>query len=75
MPLRIRVLLLHDGCIHQEGTPQELFMHPASAWAAEFLGAGNIVPGVVDGKKLSRQWVIVDLPGPTYTGRARPLTC
>jgi ABC-type Fe3+/spermidine/putrescine transport system ATPase subunit len=47
-----RVLLLHDGFIHQEGTPQQLFQQPASAWAAEFLGAGNIVPGIVRGRQV-----------------------
>ncbi|MBT7189068.1 MAG: ABC transporter ATP-binding protein [Anaerolineae bacterium] len=33
-----RVMLLHEGLIVQQGTPDELFAHPASAWVAEFLG-------------------------------------
>jgi spermidine/putrescine transport system ATP-binding protein len=33
-----RVMLLHEGLIVQQGTPDELFSHPASAWVAEFLG-------------------------------------
>ena len=33
-----RILLLHEGLIVQQGTPDELFAHPASAWVEEFLG-------------------------------------
>jgi spermidine/putrescine transport system ATP-binding protein len=56
-----RVLLLHEGCIHQAGTPQELFMHPASAWAAQFLGAGNIVPGIVLGRQVITSMGVLEL--------------
>ena len=42
-----RLLILHEGVILQQGTPQELFKQPASPWVAEFLGLGNLVPGVV----------------------------
>jgi ABC-type Fe3+/spermidine/putrescine transport system ATPase subunit len=33
----------------QEGTPEELYVAPAERWAAEFVGAGNFVPGRLDG--------------------------
>ncbi len=56
-----RILLLHEGCIHQEGTPQELFLHPVSAWAAGFLGAGNIVPGIVRGGQVVTSMGVLDL--------------
>lgn len=42
-----RLLILHDGVILQQGTPQELFEQPAAPWVAEFLGLGNLVEGVV----------------------------
>jgi ABC-type Fe3+/spermidine/putrescine transport system ATPase subunit len=42
-----RLLLLHDGCIVQSGTPAQVWAAPASAWAARFLGAGNVIEGVV----------------------------
>ncbi len=42
-----RLVILHDGVILQQGTPQELFKQPATPWVAEFLGLGNLVPGVV----------------------------
>jgi spermidine/putrescine transport system ATP-binding protein len=38
-----RLLILHDGAIVQDGSPQELFESPANAWVAEFLGLGNLI--------------------------------
>jgi ABC-type Fe3+/spermidine/putrescine transport system ATPase subunit len=40
-----RVLMLHAGEIVREGTPSEVWVHPGSAWAAEFLGLGNVFEG------------------------------
>jgi len=46
-----RIALMRDGTIVQEGTSEELYFEPASRWAAEFLGAGNVLVGqVVDGR-------------------------
>ncbi len=46
-----RVLLLHEGAIVREGPILDVWAHPGSAWAAEFLGLGNIVEGkVLDGR-------------------------
>jgi spermidine/putrescine transport system ATP-binding protein len=46
-----RVILLKDGGILQQGTPEEVYTRPASAWVAEFLGLGNLIEGrVLDGK-------------------------
>jgi ABC-type Fe3+/spermidine/putrescine transport system ATPase subunit len=42
-----RVLLLHDGRIMRQGPIAEVWAHPGSAWAAEFLGAGKVVDGIV----------------------------
>lgn len=42
-----RLVILHDGVILQQGTPQELFRQPVTPWVAEFLGLGNLVRGVV----------------------------
>ena len=40
-----RILLLHAGRIVREGTPQQIWAAPGSAWAAEFLGLGNVIAG------------------------------
>ena len=42
-----RILLLHDGWIVRSGTPREVWESPASAWAAQFLGLGNVLDGRV----------------------------
>jgi iron(III) transport system ATP-binding protein len=45
-----RIALMHSGRIVQEGTAEELYYTPATHWAAEFVGAANLVEGrVVDG--------------------------
>src|SRR5665648_417288 len=39
------ILLLNEGQIHCAGSPEELWREPGSAWAARFLGLGNILSG------------------------------
>jgi spermidine/putrescine transport system ATP-binding protein len=43
-----RILILHDGAIIREGTPEEVWRNPNSAWAARFLAVGNVIDGIVD---------------------------
>ena len=43
-----RIALMRDGTIVQAGTPEELYLTPATRWAAEFVGAGNFVSGRVE---------------------------
>ncbi len=42
-----RILLLHDGEIIRDGTPDEVWTNPNSASAARMLGMGNVIEGVV----------------------------
>ena len=42
-----RILLLHDGLIIRDGTPDEVWMNPNSVHAARMLGMGNIVEGII----------------------------
>ncbi len=42
-----RVLLLDQGRIEQEGTPQEMYDRPATLFAAEFMGSNNRLSGTV----------------------------
>ncbi|MEN3929791.1 ABC transporter ATP-binding protein [Microvirga sp. W0021] len=39
------ILLLRNGAIVQEGTPQDIYSKPASFYAADFLGANNVAKG------------------------------
>ena len=43
-----RIALMRDGAIVQEGTSEELYFSPASRWAAEFVGAANVLSGRVE---------------------------
>ena len=40
-----RIALMRKGTVVQEGSPEELYLAPADRWAAEFVGAGNFLPG------------------------------
>jgi len=42
-----RIALMRDGRVVQEGTAEQLYFAPASRWAAEFVGAANVLPGRV----------------------------
>jgi iron(III) transport system ATP-binding protein len=42
-----RIALMRDGTVVQEGTAEDLYFAPASRWAAEFVGAANVLPGRV----------------------------
>ncbi len=42
-----RVIIMNQGRIVQEGSPQDVYRHPASPWVARFLGLTNLVAGRV----------------------------
>src|SRR5918995_885037 len=44
-----RIAVMRAGTVVQEGSPEELYLAPADRWVAEFVGAGNFVPGRIDG--------------------------
>jgi ABC-type Fe3+/spermidine/putrescine transport system ATPase subunit len=41
-----QVVVMNQGRIEQVGTPEDLFYQPATPFVAEFLGFGNLLPGV-----------------------------
>lgn len=49
-----RVAVMHQGFIHQIGTPRELYDTPADMFVAGFLGSPpmNLVPAFLDGQQL-----------------------
>jgi spermidine/putrescine transport system ATP-binding protein len=52
-----RLLLLHAGRIVRDGTPAEVWRAPGSAWAARFLGLGNVIQAEVRSGKVKGEWV------------------
>jgi iron(III) transport system ATP-binding protein len=47
MAVADRVLLLRDGEVEQQGSPQEIYQQPRTALAAEFMGSNNHIAGVI----------------------------
>jgi iron(III) transport system ATP-binding protein len=44
-----RIALMREGTVVQEGTAEELYFAPESRWAAEFVGAANVLRGTIAG--------------------------
>ena len=49
LSLSDHVVIMNKGRVEQEGSPQEIFRHPATAFTARFLGYSNVFPGRVVG--------------------------
>ena len=47
MAISDRILLLNNGMIEQQGTPQEMYGSPKTLFAAEFMGSNNRLHGTV----------------------------
>jgi len=45
------IILMKDGLIEQQGTAEDLFNKPQSAFVADFIGSANLVPAVVKGEE------------------------
>jgi iron(III) transport system ATP-binding protein len=69
MAISDRILLLNNGKIEQQGTPQSMYETPDTLFTAEFMGSNNRVPATV----LSRNGQSVQLHagGTTLSGTAR----
>jgi putative spermidine/putrescine transport system ATP-binding protein len=49
LALSDRVCLMNNARVEQFGTPQEIYQHPRTAFAAEFVGISNMLRGTVGG--------------------------
>jgi spermidine/putrescine transport system ATP-binding protein len=57
-----RILILHDGKIVCEGSPQDVVANPCSAWTAKFLGLGNVINGLkLEGLKIETDYGIFNV--------------
>lgn len=56
-----QVALLHQGELVQIDPPERLYRHPATPWAARFLGLSNLIPGII------RSYEQVETPLGTFT--------
>ncbi|HET7150343.1 MAG TPA: ABC transporter ATP-binding protein [Candidatus Acidoferrum sp.] len=47
MALSDRIALLRDGALEQVASPREIYVHPATAYTAEFIGQTNLLHGQI----------------------------
>ncbi|HTH98392.1 MAG TPA: ABC transporter ATP-binding protein [Stellaceae bacterium] len=45
MAVADRILFLRNGIVEQAGSPQQIYLEPASAVTADFMGVNNVLPG------------------------------
>jgi iron(III) transport system ATP-binding protein len=63
-----RIALMRDGTVVQEGTAEELYFSPADRWAAEFVGAANVLSGRLVGGRIETAIGAFPAAGSTGTG-------
>ncbi len=51
-----RTILLRDGRVEADATPEALWTRPPTRFAAEFLGFRNVAPGVASGGRVATPW-------------------
>jgi putative spermidine/putrescine transport system ATP-binding protein len=68
MALADRLVVMHEGCVQQIGTPEAVHSRPATPFVARFMGGSNIVTGRLDGDRMvSRDGAAIALAR-HYTG-------
>ena len=66
-----RVVVMNKGKVEQDGTPIEVFEHPANAFVMDFLGNVNKLPVRVEGgRALLGETGTVELPAQMFVGGA-----
>ncbi|WP_136706320.1 ABC transporter ATP-binding protein [Agromyces sp. H66] len=65
-----RIAVMQAGRIDQVGTPEELYLRPATAHVAEFVGLSSVLPAVVAGGEASVLGVTMPLIGEVPDGPA-----
>lgn len=58
-----QVALMHQGFVHQVGTPRDLYEHPSDLFVAGFVGAPamSLIPAKVDGASLHLPFITLPL--------------
>ncbi len=54
-----RILVMRDGVIVQNGTPQEVYRSPADSFVADFIGSSNFLTGTADRNDAEGDGVVV----------------
>jgi iron(III) transport system ATP-binding protein len=64
LSLADRVAVMREGRIVQVGAPEEVYVRPASRWAAQFVGDVNVLSGVAHGSGVETELGVFDLRAP-----------
>ncbi len=56
-----RIVIMHGGRIEQTGTPEDVYEHPHTLFAADFIGQSNLLHGVVTA--VSADGITLDVEG------------
>jgi iron(III) transport system ATP-binding protein len=59
-----RIALMQDGRIEQTGQPEEIYYRPATRWAAEFVGAANLLRGRIEDGRVTTPVGCFEAPSP-----------
>ena len=65
MAISDKVVIMKDGVICQQGTPQEIYEQPASRFVANFIGKANFIDGIFKGR--DGQAALVEVNGKTFS--------
>jgi iron(III) transport system ATP-binding protein len=57
MAISDRILLLNEGRLEQQGSPEELYAAPKTLFCAEFMGSNNLLTGTVSALEGEFAWV------------------
>lgn len=58
-----RIAVLNQGRVEQIGKPFEIYNQPATEYVATFVGAANLLPGVICGRNFETESLSLKLPG------------
>lgn len=64
MSMSDTVTLLRAGRIEQQGTPRDVFLHPQTAFTANFMGRSNLIPVRVEGAGVRAGFGHLPCPAP-----------
>jgi iron(III) transport system ATP-binding protein len=64
LSLADRLAVMREGRIVQVGAPEEVYVRPASRWAAQFVGEVNVLAGVAHGSGVETELGVFDLRAP-----------
>jgi iron(III) transport system ATP-binding protein len=70
MAMSDRILLLNNGVIEQQGTPQQMYAEPQTLFTADFMGSNNRLAGQVS--ELQGDQALLTGEGWQLRGRAKP---